>query len=153
MLDNMPESALLAAREQRISNDKRAKYRGSAQVSIEHLDFPHPCRNIDTKVIERLIRDFEGEGCIQETNRIPAIIDDSILHAGLRKLAMTPESFKADSNSAPPRLDLQSDMRVECLHGQHRILAAKQFLAPSRRWWIVDFYSTGHILNVHLKLR
>jgi Protein of unknown function (DUF3723) len=139
----MAEYTLLNAREERISADKLAKYRGSARVSIEHLEFPHPCRQIDTKVIKRLIRDFEGEGCIKETNRIPAIIDDSTLYAGLKKLAMSAESFKTVSNSAPPWLDLQPDMKVECLHGQHRILAAQQFLAASKRWWIVDFYSTG----------
>jgi hypothetical protein len=77
-------------------------------VSIEHLAFSHPCRQIDTKVIERLIRDFEGEGCIKETNRIPAIIDDSTLYAALKKLASA-ESFKTVSNSAPPRLDLERD--------------------------------------------
>jgi hypothetical protein len=56
-----------------------------------------------------LIRDFEGEGCIKETNRIPAIIDDSTLHAALKKLAMSAESFKTVSNSAPPWLDLERD--------------------------------------------
>lgn len=147
----MPESSLLAAREERISNDKRAKYRGSAQVSIEHLDFPHPCRHIDTKVIEQLIRDFEGEGCIKDTNRIPAIIDDSVLRAGLKKLAMSAESFKAVSNSVPPWLDLERDVRIECLHGQHRILAAKKFLKSSKRWWIVDFYSSGQCIEYSLR--
>jgi hypothetical protein len=66
-------------REQRISRDKLAKYKGLAEVSIAHLDFLHLCRQIDRKVIERLKRDFEGEGCIKDEYRILAIIEDSIL--------------------------------------------------------------------------
>ena len=102
----MAEYTLLNAREERISADKLAKYRGSARVSIEHLEFPYPCRQIDTKVIKRLIRDFEGKGCIKETNRIPAIIDDLTLYTGLKKLTMSAESFKTVSNSALLWLDL-----------------------------------------------
>jgi hypothetical protein len=143
----MVESTLRAAREERISRDKHAKYRGSAQVSIEHLDFPHPCRHIDINVIGQLIRNFEGEGCIKDTNRIPAIINDSILYAGLNKLETSAESFKAISNSAPPRLHLERGVKVECLHGQHRVLAAKKFLDPSERWWIVDFYGSGQYIE------
>jgi hypothetical protein len=45
---------LITTIEQRISRDKLAKYKGSAQVSIAHLDFPYPCRQIDRKVIEQL---------------------------------------------------------------------------------------------------
>jgi hypothetical protein len=135
----------LTTREQRISRDKLAKYKGSAKVSIAHLDFPHPCRQINSRVIERLKRDFEGEGCIKDkqTNRIPAIIDDSILQIGLEKLAINTETFKAVSNSDPPKLHLERDVKLECLHGQHRVLAAKEALVSSERWWVVDLYSTG----------
>ncbi|PWW72046.1 hypothetical protein C7212DRAFT_38371, partial [Tuber magnatum] len=31
----------------------------------------------------------------------------------------------------------------ECLHGQHRILAANQYLEPDSRWWEVDLYDKG----------
>jgi hypothetical protein len=76
-------------------------------------------------------------------NRIPAIIEDTILQTGLEQLAINTDAFKALSNSNPPTLDLGRDVKLECLHGQHRILAAKEFLAPSKRWWVVDLYSTG----------
>jgi hypothetical protein len=139
------DPGILTTREERISLDKLAKYKGSAKVSIAHLDFPHPCRQINIKVIEQLKRDFEGEGCIKDkqTNRIPAIIEDSILQTGLEKLAMNNETFKAVSNSNPPKLHFGQDVKLECLHGQHRIIAAKEFLVSSERWWVVDLYSTG----------
>lgn len=147
----MVEFTVLAARDHRVSADKHAKYRGSAQVYLEHLDFPHPCRHVDISVIEQLSRNFEGEGCMRDTNRIPAIIDDVILFAALSKLGINNEAFKAISNSAPPLFQLERDVKVECLHGQHRILAAKKFLKPKDRWWIVDFYSNGQYLETHAR--
>ena len=114
-------------------------------MSIAHLDFPHPCRQINRKVIEQLKRDFEGEGCIkdEQSHRIPAIIEDSILQKGLQKLEISSETFKAVSNDDPPLLHLEQDIKLECLHGQHRVVAAKEFLPAPKRWWIVDLYSTG----------
>jgi Protein of unknown function (DUF3723) len=132
----------LTEREQRISRDKLAKYKGTAQVPIENLDFPHPYRQIDASIIERLKRDFEGEGCIRTTNRIPAVIDGTTLQAQLQKLTLETEIFRAGSSENPPRLSLGST-KLECLHGQHRILAAREFLDASERWWIVDLFGTG----------
>ncbi|KAH8674430.1 hypothetical protein BGZ60DRAFT_403952 [Tricladium varicosporioides] len=137
-----PESQVTI--ERRISKDKLAKYKGSALVAIAHLAFPHPCRQVDRKIIEQLKRDFEGEGCkIEEpNNRIPAIIDDPTLQEVLEKLATSAETFRAASKGDPPRLQLDHNVKLECLHGQHRVLAAKEFLLPPRRWWVVDLYST-----------
>ncbi|KAH6664606.1 hypothetical protein B0J14DRAFT_661200 [Halenospora varia] len=131
--------------EKRISRDRLANYKGSALVAISRLDFPHPCRQVDRKVIEQLKRDFKGEGCITEkpNNRIPAIIDDLTLQAVLEKLGTSAEAFRTASKDNPLRLQLDRDMKLECLHGQYRILAAKEFLLPQKRWWVVDLYSTS----------
>ncbi|CZR66023.1 uncharacterized protein PAC_15923 [Phialocephala subalpina] len=86
---------------QRISRDKLAKYKGTAQISIAHLDFPHPCRQVDRKVIKQLKRDFE------------AIIDDPTLQAGLEKLATSVDAFKAASKDDPPKLHLARDTLVD----------------------------------------
>lgn len=144
------DNEVLTAREQRVCRDKLAKYRGSAKVWITHLDFPHPSRHIDRRVIEQLKRDFEGEGCIKERadHRIPAIINDSTLQAGLKKLEISTETFKAISRDNPPQLRLEGKAKLECLHGQHRALAAKEHLVPSLRWWIVDLYSTGQCISI-----
>jgi hypothetical protein len=143
------DQEVLTAREQRVCRDKLAKYRGSAKVWITHLDFPHPSRQIDRRVIEQLKRDFDGEGCIKErtNHRIPAIIDDSKLQAALEKLAISTETFKAISRDNPPQFHLGSGVKLECLHGQHRALAAKEHLYPSLRWWIVDLYSNGQCIS------
>lgn len=142
METSSPES--LAAIEQRIASDKLAKFKGAARVSFQHLEFLHPTRQIDRKTIRQLIRDFDGEGCIREepSHRIPIIADNSILQAALEKLSLTAETFRAQADH-PPVLELGSGVKLECLHGQHRILAAKEHLAASQWWWIVDIYGTG----------
>jgi hypothetical protein len=138
----MDEPDSLTARELRISRDKVAKYKGTAQVPFENLSFPHPYRQIDRRIIERLKRDFEGEGCIKTTNRIPAVIDDATLSAELQKLDVESDDFRAGSSENPPLFALGS-AKLECLHGQHRILAADEFLDRSKRWWVVDLFDTG----------
>lgn len=136
---------ILSALEQKISKDKLSKYKGTARISLEHLHFPHPCRQVDYRIIYQLKRDFEGEGCIKDdpNNRVPAVIDDEILNAGLEKLQISIDTFTATSKNKPPLLQLGRDVRLECLHGKHRILAAKDFLDVPDRWWMVDLYSTG----------
>jgi hypothetical protein len=137
-------SETLVALELKIANDKLAKFKGTARVSITHLDFPHPTRQIDEKIIRQLVRDFEGEGCIREepSHRIPAVIDDSVLEEALEKIPLTAEAFKAKVDN-PPFLNLRNGVKLECLHGQHRVLAAKEHLGASQWWWIVDIYGTG----------
>jgi hypothetical protein len=134
----------LAAIDQRIASDKLAKFKGAARVSIQHLEFPHPTRQIDRRAIRQLVRDFEGEGCIREkpSHRIPIIIDNSILQAALEKLSLTAEAFRSKADY-PPFIELGSGVKLECLHGQHRVLAAKEHLAASQWWWVVDIYGTG----------
>lgn len=134
----------LTAIEQRIASDKLAKFTGAARVSIQHLEFQYPTRQIDRKAIRQLIRDFDGEGYIREepSHRIPVIVDNSILQAALEKLSLTTEIFRAKADN-PPFLELESGVKLECLHGQHRIVAAQEHLAPSQWWWAVDIYGTG----------
>lgn len=132
-------------REDKIAQDKLAKYKGSAQVSITHLDFPHPCRQVDRRIVEQLKKDFEGQGCMRHSNRVPAIIDDSILETALGDI--NTQSFRTSSTTSPPKLHFGDNVKLECLHGQHRVLAAEEFFAPRKRWWIVDFYATGELIS------
>ena len=106
----------LVALELKIASDKLAKFKGTARVWITHLDFPHPARQIDEKIVSQLVRDFEGEGCIREEpcHRIPAVLDNSILEEALEKIPLTTEAFKAKVDD-PPLLKLRSGVKLECL--------------------------------------
>jgi hypothetical protein len=35
------------------------------------------------------------------------------------------------------------DTKVLCLHGKHRICAARKFLGLSERWWIAKIFDSG----------
>ena len=145
----------VTTREEGICRDELANYKGSAQVWITHLDFPHPIRQIDRRVITQLKRDFDGEGCIKTRpeHRVPAVIGESMLQEALQKLAISSETFKAISRDNPLKIDLGRGAKLECLHGQHRILAAKEYLVPSLRWWILDLYSTSTYIQSNPFLR
>lgn len=136
---------ILAAIDERVARDTASNFVGTARIWIKHLKFPNPSRQIDRKIITQLKRDFDGEGCNPEklSNRIPAIIPAPVFQTVLSILHTNAETFKIISKDRPLHLSLGHDVILECLHGQHRVLAAREHLAPSRRWWIVDLYNTG----------
>ena len=72
-------------------------------ILLQNLDFPHTAHQIDEKIIRQLIRDSEGEGCIQEepSEWIPAVMDDSILEEALGRIPLTTEAFKAKVDNPP----------------------------------------------------
>ncbi|KAL5331286.1 hypothetical protein ACEPPN_000816 [Leptodophora sp. 'Broadleaf-Isolate-01'] len=48
-----------------------------------------------------------------------------------------------------PMLKFPTSCQLECLHGRHRIEAAREFLLPTDRWWVVDLYLPE--LNTNLR--
>ena len=41
------------------------------------------------------------------------------------------------------QVDINHDLI--CLHGRHRIEAAKKYLHPDDKWWVVDLYSDANV--------
>jgi hypothetical protein len=110
-------SETLAAFKLKIANNKLAKFKGIARVSITYLNFLHLTRQVDNKIVKQLIKDFKGEGCIREEPiyRIPAIINNLILEEALRKILLTAKAFKAKVNN-PLMLKLRSKIKLECFY-------------------------------------
>ncbi|KFY03482.1 hypothetical protein V490_00177 [Pseudogymnoascus sp. VKM F-3557] len=132
---------ILVAFERRVAEDKAAKLIGTARVRIDHLAFPDPIRGkVETKIKE-LKGKFALKGCLDEQHRIPAVIDDKTLQTALLKTGLNIETLQGVSDQ-PQSLHFPENMKIECLHGQHRILAAKRYLKPKERWWTVDLYRT-----------
>ncbi|ELR03750.1 hypothetical protein GMDG_06380 [Pseudogymnoascus destructans 20631-21] len=144
---------ILEVFERRISNEKVAKLRGTARVRFDHLTFPYPIRSKDDKFIKQLKETFAAEGCLDEQHGIPAIIDDSTFQAALDRTLVDIDSLRIASGSQPPKLEFPENIRLECLHGQHRILAAKRYLPTKERWWTVDFYRKGEPEHANLPNR
>ena len=78
-------------------------------------------------------KDFEGEGCAKNklANKVSASIYDLIFQAGLEKRGFSSEAFKINSKNNLPQLHLDRDVKLECLHGQYRILAFKELFKLS----------------------
>lgn len=126
---------VLSSLEQRIFKDKLACYKGTAQIGFDHLYFPQPCRQFDRKIVDQLKKDFDGEGYKRDKteNRISAIIKNSLLQEALLVLTISSELFHTTSRDQQLKLQFSGDKKLECLHGQHRILAAREFLSGANR--------------------
>src|SRR6185312_6706744 len=117
-----------------------AKFRGTASVNIEVLDFP--CtkkREKDEKNTKRLKELFKkAKGCSDWKlfNHIPAVIDQHQLTEALARSGISSEALLT-SHDGHIELDFPTGFRLCCLRGQHRALAAKEVLpAGSRRWTV-----------------
>ncbi|KAL2049567.1 hypothetical protein ABVK25_010146 [Lepraria finkii] len=123
----------------RFANRQR-HYRGSAKVKLKHLRFDTSAF-LDAKNVTRLTQIFELEGChrLDLEHRVPATIKENVLQSTLRLSNITTVDLM---RRIPPKLELPTDVELDCLHGKHRIAAAKKFLyLPDDKWWTVDLYA------------
>ena len=123
----------------------QTKFLGSAKIHLRHLLFEHDKTFLDPKNIKRLTQIFELEGChrLEVEHRVPAIIDDSVLRNCLVHSHIT--NVDVLKIPIPPTLELPAGVQLTCLHGKHRIAAAKAFLLPGDNWWTVDLYSGSEL--------
>jgi len=140
---------LLASLERKFAESKALHLQGTARVRLSQLFFLDPIRPIDKKVTNSLKRAFAAEGCLQHEvdYSVPAILDNISLQRALTSLMVTSESFKSTLTTKPPVFELPTGIQLQCLHGQHRIHAAEEYLPPGDRWWLVDIYSEGELTN------
>jgi hypothetical protein len=133
----------LAIQEKALAADKSHNFRGTVRVRLNQLQFSSSVRPLDQKIVHALKRDFRAEGCLQHQKccSIPALITESDFSAILEHLRLTPEALKI----AEPQPEIPSAVQLECLHGQHRISAARDFLPLSEHWWLVDLYINSQL--------
>lgn len=124
---------------------KQSRFYGSAKIHLKHLVFPQLSNalTLDAKNIERLTQIFRLEGCqrLDIEHHVPAVINDDILSQCLHHSGLGLENLRRQGS--PPSLEFPENFTLECLHGKHRIAAAKDILLPGNKWWIVDLYSDG----------
>ena len=140
----MPPPSRFADREERLATEGREKYQGTARIKLEVLHFPqNEPRELDRKNVERLKGYFKKGQCHRVgRNHIPAVIDQSQLSEVLRDSNVSVKTLL--SNTDPhPMLRFPAGSQLQCLHGRHRIQAAREFLTPRESWWTVDLYLSG----------
>ena len=128
-------------------------FKGRARVHLKHLRFETELtcgsRTLDQKNVARLIGVFEKQGCqrLNRHNAIAAVIDADTLVTALTGSGVAASALMNDN--PPPLLKFHGNFQINCLHGQHRIEAAKTHLMPGDLWWVVDIYLDGQIdINV-----
>ena len=86
-------------------------------------------RQLDLKNVARILGVFNLEGCrrLELQNHIPALISQTVLNALLKRV---PGGRLEDEVPIP--VDPKHDFK--CLHGRHRIEAAKQYLYLDDKW-------------------
>ncbi|RPB18930.1 hypothetical protein L211DRAFT_871548 [Terfezia boudieri ATCC MYA-4762] len=89
-------------------------------VSLYSLEFPYSLeQSLNSNIIQRIQNSFTAEGVKRDLYPIPA---------------------ELHPDEVPDDEDTVLDIKVSCLHGRHRIAAAKLVVAPADAWWYVDLY-------------
>ena len=129
--------------------EKHSSFRGSAKIHLRHLQFNELEQrmlrgdfHLDQKNVARLNKIFEIQDCLrlESDHHVPAMISEKLLQLSIRASGLSNGGELLDRR-IPPTLQLPPTTSLQCLHGRHRIAAARNFLLPDDKWWIVNLYS------------
>jgi len=138
-MDTSPELDL------HLCTERNRAYKGRAKVQIRWLSFDdwvRGTRPLDPKNVARLVKIFNLEGCFRREpeHYVPALISPKALDVALTQANCNAGELFAVTEE-PVSLELSNSLI--CLHGRHRLEAAKQYLDTEDKWWVVDLYSDG----------
>ena len=121
-------------------------FRGYARVRLDDIEFDSG-RDLDSRNVRRLLGVFK-RSCERENpgNAISVVVEKQIF-ADLPQQDLHPE---ATHFFVPEQLPYLKS-KVLCLHGKHRICAARSFLSHSERWWIAKIYDSGKNSNTKVR--
>ncbi|KAH2152563.1 hypothetical protein V6Z77_007134 [Aspergillus fumigatus] len=126
-----------------LATERHHAFLGTAKVQLRHIDIG-PKGRLDRARVRRLRRVFRVNGIypLQRENHVEVVICQSDLEQTLDQNGLTLQEFRAKDPDSYPTLDF-TGRPLRCLHGKHRIQAARDVLPSFRRWWIADFYTEG----------
>lgn len=133
-------------RERRLHLERSVKYRGTARVRLDHLHFEWgEARELSQKNVERLKQVFRTENIqrLEPRNHIPAVLSEKDLDSAVQDSKILAETLLSNPDGNFPMLKFPRNYKLTCLHGGHRIQAARETLPPTDAWWTVDLYLTG----------
>lgn len=138
----------------RLEAERFVKYRGTARVPLHLLCFERgELRDLNRRNVERLKTVFHSETVrrLDPRNRVPAVISQSGLDEAVAASGISAERLLNDADNDPPALHFPAGVQLTCLHGRHRVQAARETLPPTDAWWAVDLYLAGRRTS-HLTL-
>ena len=71
----------------------------------------------------------------------------------MRASEVSAEHLLSNPDNDPPALRLPARHQLTCLHGRHRIQAARETLPPTEAWWTVDLYLAGISISLATAIR
>ena len=106
-----------------------------ALCKLDQEDVEANPRQLDRKNVQRLINVFALEGCfrLEPDNYVAALLPHSLL-TRVPRISTVP----ANGDVMPPIFDPPEPL--QCIHGKHRIEAAKEYFALEGKWWVVNVY-------------
>jgi hypothetical protein len=131
--------------ELRLETEKKEKYKGTARIRLEWLQFPSiKGWEPDKAKVNRLKHNFRKD-CrrLDVRNHIPAVISQQDLDIALKLSGIVEGDLLGDAPNIYPELAFPAGYQLECLQGRHRIQAAKEALIVTDRWWVADLYLAG----------
>ncbi len=125
----------LSSNDLQIFREKSRTFCGSVKIPLDkicHEELPNNPRQFNEKNVTTLLDFFRWEGCLRldPEHYVPALISRSAVPRDLHPGGELPR--------------LNPEHPVVCLHGRHRLEAARKFFTgDENRWWVVDLYSRG----------
>ncbi|QKX64376.1 uncharacterized protein TRUGW13939_11550, partial [Talaromyces rugulosus] len=121
-----------------LAKERHLKYQGTAKIKISQISLPLEYKPDN---VDRLCGIFEKENCdrIALRNHVVATISKENLMRALSDQQTNLSSLMGQQSDRHVHLDFPVG-QIVCLHGQHRLRAGNEFLAPYERWWTVDLY-------------
>lgn len=118
-----------------VYSDIQYHFRGYARLNLASIELEDG-DSLEADV-KHLIKDFESRGCLQHdpAYAISVMVDNDSLAAVVN--AQTDLSSR-DETPYP-----HVDIKAICLHGKHRILAARIALQEHDKWWTARLFSSG----------
>jgi hypothetical protein len=136
----------------KLDQERRRTYLGTARIRFEALHFGRRrLREPDEKHVEYLEGCFSNSGCrpLEKQNHISAKVSLELLREAILASGIRQDDLLSNHTLGYVELEMPSGRQIECLHGQHRILAASRVLGPHDKWWAVDLYRTGIFPTTH----
>jgi Protein of unknown function (DUF3723) len=131
------QQSQVEAEEREVNDDRFVTFRGTAIVRIKFLQFgAKGSREISRKNVEILKKNFRTQGILrlEPEHHILAVIDEQDLDHVVKSSETTHQALLKSPQKRPPELIFPPDYRLKCLHGQYRILAARETLPPQDKW-------------------
>lgn len=119
----------------------QTSFLGTARVRLDLLTFPWhgPPNPAKLRALRNVFR-LRNVRRLDPDNHIPAVISKGRLQAALRASECNEGQLRDLAGPLPPELIFPLGFELQCLRGQHRVIAAEDLLSPTNRWWVVSLY-------------